>query len=392
MNEIRGSIFKNPMHPILKSALRFALGAVILVVGVVIMNGLISLKEELPVSDRPTPARAVRVLPVEIARRVPLIPIEGRVEARYRADILAEVTGTLQLGGKEFREGTTFQQGETMMKLDDLEARLNLISQRSQFLQLLSSQLADLHADFPGSGEAWTVFSDSMDVENTLPVLPAARSDRERLFVANRGILSSYHAIRSAEERLSKYTILAPFDGVVAATTVQPGGLVRAGQMAGSLIGQNEFEVKTALHARYLSTVQRGDTVLFQNENGQTIGTARVHRISGMVDPSTQTATVYCRALSSKATRSKLRDGQFVSGVIQSQAIEDVAVVPNAWIQTGQNIFVVQDDRLRGKSIDILFSSRSESMIQGLDTSDWLLGEVLTTAFEGMSVAPQTGE
>ena len=55
------------MHPFLKSALRFALGAAILVVGVVIMKGLISLKEELPVSDRPTPARAVRVVPVAIA-------------------------------------------------------------------------------------------------------------------------------------------------------------------------------------------------------------------------------------------------------------------------------------------------------------------------------------
>tara|TARA_B100000768_G_scaffold169808_1_gene175689 strand:- start:746 stop:1888 length:1143 start_codon:yes stop_codon:yes gene_type:complete len=380
------------MHLFLKSALRFAIGAAILVVGVVIMKGLISLKEELPVSDRPTPARAVRVIPVEIAPRVPLTPIEGRVEARYRAEILAEVTGTLQLGGKEFREGTAFQQGETMMQLDNREARLSLISQRSQFLQLLSNQLADLHADFPESGKAWSAFSDSMDVEKTLPTLPASSSNRERLFVANRGILSSYHAIRSAEERLSKYTILAPFDGIVAATTVQPGGLVRAGQLAGSLIGQNDFEVKTALHARYLATVQRGDTVLFQDENGQTIGVAKVHRISGMVDPSTQTATVYCRSFASKATRSQLRDGQFVSGVIQSQAIEDVVVVPNAWIQTGQSIFVVQNERLVAKSVDVVFSSRSESMIQGLEGSDWLLGEVLTTAFEGMPVAPQTGE
>ena len=279
-----------------------------------------------------------------------------------------------------------------MMQLDNREARLSLISQRSQFLQLLSNKLADLHADFPESGKAWSAFSDSMDVEKTLPTLPASSSNRERLFVANRGILSSYHAIRSAEERLSKYTILAPFDGIVAATTVQPGGLVRAGQLAGSLIGQNDFEVKTALHARYLATVQRGDTVLFQDENGQTIGVAKVHRISGMVDPSTQTATVYCRSFASKATRSLLRDGQFVSGVIQGEAIEGVVVVPNAWIQTGQSIFVVQDERLVAKSVDVVFSSRSESMIQGLEGSDWLLGEVLTTAFEGMPVAPQTGE
>ncbi|MDA0303096.1 MAG: HlyD family efflux transporter periplasmic adaptor subunit [Bacteroidetes bacterium] len=380
------------MHPILKSALRFALGAVILVVGIVVMKGLISLKEELPVSDRPTPARAVRVLPVEIGARVPLTPVEGRVEARDRADIMAEVTGTLQMGGKEFREGTVFQQGETMMQLDDREVRLNLISQRSQFLQLLSGQLADLHADFPESGAAWSAFSDSVDVEGVLPTLPMALSDRERLFVANRGILSSYHAIRAAEERLSKYTIRAPFDGIVAATTVQPGGLVRAGQLAGSLIGQGEFEVKTALHSRYLSTVQRGDTVLFQNEMGQTIGTAKVHRISGMVDPSTQTAAVYCRTFSSTVASSNLRDGQFVSGVIRSKALADVAVVPNAWVIPGQKIFTVEDDRLVAKSVDVVFRSRTESMIQGLGSEDWLLGEILTTAFEGMPVAPQSAE
>ena len=219
-----------------------------------------------------------------------------------------------------------------------------------------------------------------------------ALSDRERLFVANRGILSSYHAIRAAEERLSKYTIRAPFDGIVAATTVQPGGLVRAGQLAGSLIGQGEFEVKTALHSRYLSTVQRGDTVLFQNEMGQTIGTAKVHRISGMVDPSTQTAAVYCRTFSSTVASSNLRDGQFVSGVIRSKALADVAVVPNAWVIPGQKIFTVEDDRLVAKSVDVVFRSRTESMIQGLGSEDWLLGEILTTAFEGMPVAPQSAE
>ena len=380
------------MHPILKSVLRFTLGSLILVVGILIMNGLISLKEELLVSDRPTPARAVRVMPVEIAPRVPLTPMEGRVEARYRADVLPEVTGILQLGGREFREGTAFQKGEIMMRLDDREARLNLISQRSQFLQLLSGQLADLQMDFPDSWNAWLVFSDSIDVKESLPTLPAASSKRERLFVANRGILSSYHSIRSAEERWSKNTVVAPFDGTGSGTTVQPGGLVRAGQIAGSLVGHNEFEVKTALHARYLPTVQRGDTVLFHDGNGRPTGIAKVHRISEMVDPSTQTAAVYCRTLASPSTTRKLRDGQFVSGTIRSKALQDVVVIPNAWLQAGQRVFLIQNDRLVLKSVEVLFSSRTESMIQGLDAEDWMLAEVLTTAVDGMLVAPQFAE
>ena len=76
------------------------------------MNGLISLKEELEVSDRPTPVRVVRALPVRIESRAPLTPIEGRVTSQNRADILAEVTGILQMGGKEFREGTSFKEGK----------------------------------------------------------------------------------------------------------------------------------------------------------------------------------------------------------------------------------------------------------------------------------------
>lgn len=374
------------MHPILKSALRFGLGAVILVLGILIMNGLISLKEELAVSDRPTPVRVVRVRPVKIEHQVPLTPIEGRVEAKNRADILAEVTGVLLLGGKEFREGNSFKEGEVMMRLDNRVAQLELTAQRSQFLQLLSGQLADLRSDFPDRWEEWKAFADAIDVGKTLPDLPLEMSGRERFYVANRGVLNGYHSIRAAEERFSKYTVMAPFDGTVATPTVQPGGLVRAGQLAGSLIGQNNFEVKTALHSRYLPTIEPGDTALFHDDSGRLIGMAKVHRISKMIDPATQTASVYCRTFVSNATSSELRDGQFVSGTIRSKALPDVAKVPNDWIQSGGSVFLVENNQLVIKSVDVLFSSRTESLIHGLDTDDLLLAEVLTTAFDGMAV------
>ena len=374
------------MHPIVKNGLRFIAGMAILGVGLFVMKGLISLKEELPVSDRPVPPRAVRVWEVRTSECTPLTPIEGRVEAKYRMDVMSEATGNLLMGGKEFREGTNFQKGEVMLALDDSETRSSLVAQRSQFLQLLSVHLADLRFEFPNQRSQWDAFIDGVNVEQLLPDLPVSSSQREQLFLANRGVLASYHGIRSAEERLSKFTIRAPFDGTVAVATVRPGALVRSGQMAGTLVGGSEYEVKTAVHTRYLSTVRRGDSVVFKNENEQIIASGTVHRLSGNVDAATQSASVFCRV---NGVSEVLRDGRFVSGKIRSASIAEAFEIPNAWIDTEQRVYIVVNDTLRSRSVNVVFQSRKHSIVQGLETGTALLSEVLANSFDGMAVTPE---
>ena len=68
-----------------------------------------------------------------------VVQLEGRVQAKNRMTVIAEVSGMLPVGGKEFREGVSFQEGEIMLSIDDQELRANLVSQRSQWLQLLAS-------------------------------------------------------------------------------------------------------------------------------------------------------------------------------------------------------------------------------------------------------------
>ena len=67
------------MNAILKGAVRLALGVGVLAVGVGMMNGLISMKEEMPVSDKPAAPRAVRSSVIEIESIQPETPVEGRV-------------------------------------------------------------------------------------------------------------------------------------------------------------------------------------------------------------------------------------------------------------------------------------------------------------------------
>ena len=380
------------MNSILKGSIRLVLGITILGAGVGMMNGLISMKEEMPTSDKPAVPRAVRTEAIEWGSIAPKTPVEGRVEALYRMEVITEVTGNLLMGSNEFREGTAFRAGEVMLELDDTESRLALVAQRSQFLQLLSGQLADLQMDFEGRGEVWSTYVSSLRVDAALADLPNPASDRERLFLANRGIISSYHSIRSAEERLNKFQVRAPFDGIVVQANVRPGGLVRAGQPSGILVGQGDYEIKTAVHARYLSSISLRDSVRFFDEQGTVVAKGMVHRISGNVDPSTQSASVFCRVEPTRNQAKAIRDGRFLTGEIISQPFEEAFEIPLTWMHDDQQVYEVANGELAERKIEVLFQSRSHAIGRGLDSGVLVLSESLTNAFDGMPVRSQTDE
>ncbi len=374
------------MPQALKSILRAIAGLAILAVGLGIMNALISMKPEPSVVERLVAPRAVRTAVVKPGDCIPQTPVEGRVEALYRMDIISETTGDLILGGKEFREGVEFAKGEVMLQLDATEAHNALTAQRSEFLQLLSASLADMRADFPANWSSWETFLEAMDVDARLPALPALSSQREELFVANRGILSLFHSIRAAEERLDKYTVVAPFDGVVTVAAVRPGGLVRAGQLAGVLVGRGAYEVKTAVHARYLTTIALGDAVAFVDENNQPVARGTVHRVAGNVDAATQSASVYCRVQPVDGKSTLLRDGRFLTGTIASAPIAAGVNVPMNLLMDGGSVYAVEAEQLKKVPVEVVFESRSEAIVLGLDSGTVVLTEAVASAFDGMPV------
>ena len=63
--------------------------------------------------------------------------------------------------------------------------------------------------------------------------------------MTGRGIISSYYGVKSAEERLNKYSITAPFDGIVSSTFFENGTMARAGLVLGEFINSDSFEMKS---------------------------------------------------------------------------------------------------------------------------------------------------
>ena len=367
--------------------LRGLAGLAILAVGLFVMNGLIGLKETPAVKPRTAAARAVKGMPVTNGALSPEVAIEGRVQAMNRMTILSEVSGLLPVGGKEFREGVSFGRNEAMVRLNDAEPRATLVAQRSQWLQLLASMLADVQADFPDRSETWRGFVQSIDVEVPVPDLPEFATERERLYFTGRGVVSGYHNLLASEERLSKFTLAAPFDGVVTQALVQPGSMVRAGQPLGTFVGTGAFEVKSAVHARHLSVLSPGDAVSLVQEDGATVATGQVSRISGNVDPTTQSASVFCevRAVSGQT----LRDGRFLSGVVQGRSQEARVAIDEALIEgeAGQEkVFVIRDGMLALTPVRVVHKDRDQALVSGLEDGAVLLAEPMAGAYEGMLV------
>ena len=380
-------IHSNSMSPLLKRIIRLIAGLVIISVGFIFMNALIGMKEPPTVIIPETLPRPVKSEKVLNSVNEPRIPVEGKVEAWQRIDLFAEVNGVLKIGGKEFREGVTFSEGEQIIKLDDSEARSSLRSARAQFLQLTSGILSTIKIDFPDRIEVWESYVNSIDINNSLNDLPTPASDREKFYIINRGVESSYHSIKSSEERLSKFSIIAPFDGFVSNALVKPGSLALGGQPLGVFVGTDEYEIKSSLNSDYLEYIDEGDRVEFYNDEVM-VAEGRLDRISSNVNPATQSATAYFK-LSSSDQDFHLRDGIYLPGELITSGIENCYEIKVGLIENDK-IFSIENGELVLTDVDILFQTYEMALVRGLNDGTVILSDQISEAFVGMKVNPSS--
>jgi len=375
------------MSPLLEKALRLLAGILILSVGFFVMQGLIGMKQSPSVTLPETMARPVRTTVVLNSEVTPKVPVEGRVQAWNRIDLFAEVNGVLSLTGEDFREGKSFKDGEIILNLDDSESRSNLKSARSIYLQLVTGMLASIQVDFPERIEDWEQYVESIDVTKSLPSLPAPESKREEYFIVNRGVQASFYSIKASEERVSKFTVRAPFDGFVAQALVKPGSLVRACQPLGLFVGTDMYEIQTAVHSRYLATVKVGDKVRFNDENDIVVAEGKVDRIAGNVNASTQSATVFCKVRASSNGQDQMRDGRYLSGFIESSEIQNAFEIQMNLIDGEEKVFVINSNKLDKMSVVQEFRSIETAIVSGMPNGTLILSDPISGAYLGMPVS-----
>jgi RND family efflux transporter MFP subunit len=367
-----------------------ALTLFIIVLGFGLKNFFASKKEEPKKMSLPAGERIVKVKPVAYTQSQAGIIAFGRVSSAQSVALVAEVGGRLLPGTVSLKEAARFSKGDIIYRIDDREARYNLQSQKSEFLNNVASTLADIKIDFPEELSKWENFLQQIEITKPLPDLPELKSRKEKTFVNNRKLLNQYYTIKSAEERLAKYVFIAPYNGSIAQLNIEEGSIVNPGANIGRIIRTDEMEAEIPVKAESIKWIEKGMAVKLFSENKDMKWDGKVMRISDYVDPNTQSINIYVSLTPN--SENKLFEGIYLQAEIEGKALVNTMEIPRKALINNNQVFVVQDGKLKLKSVLIHKVNTNSMIFSGLEQGELVVVESLVNVSENMSVKTQVIE
>lgn len=315
-------------------------------------------------------------------KEIPIvIEANGTLTAKYKIELFAEVQGILSPSKKEFKAGTYYGKGETLMRINSEEFFTNLQSKKSNFYSTLITILPDIQFDFPDEYEKWRDYSDSLDMNSKLPPLPAFSTDKEKYFILSKGLITLYYDVNNLEIKLEKHVLTAPYSGIVTEALVTTGTLIRVGQKLGEFINPNVYEVEVSVNAEFAYLLKMGASVTLHNLEKTKKYIGKVIRISGIMDAASQTVKAYIQV-----AHKDLREGLYLMAELQAQAIDDAIEISRKLLIDNKQVFAVRDSVLELIEVDPVYFTAESVVIKGVKDGMILLSKSFPTAYDGMKV------
>jgi RND family efflux transporter MFP subunit len=245
----------------------------------------------------------------------------------------------------------------------------------------LAGILPDLKIDFADNYDAWSKYFNSLDIDKKFQEMPKPKSDKEKTFLATKGIYSSFYSIKSAEARLEKHRYYAPFSGSIMEVAMQSGSFVNPGTRIGKILRSGDHEMKVAIETRDIPWIQVGAPVEIYSQESQQYWKGAVTRISDHVNQNTQSVDAFVTIY---PNGQKIYDGQFFQASIPARTIKDGMIMPRNAIYNGSEVFVLEDSAIRRKEINIIRLSEEDAIFNGLEKGELLVVEPLLGAYNNM--------
>ncbi len=310
------------------------------------------------------------------------VPINGRVIPKYTTQLVAEVQGRILPSKKPFKAGVNYTKGEVILRIDSQEFALNLESQKSAFLNILTGMMPDLKADYPENYQNWLNYVNNYQSGVNLPPLPETKSNPEKYFLTSRQVFNTYFNIKAQEERLRKFTLTAPYSGSLSVTAVDNGGLVSPGQPLGTFISDNNFEVEAAVKLGLAHTLQVGQEIALFNKGLNKTFQAQVVRINNIVDPNTQNIPVFLRVADKD-----LKSGMYLEGEVTASTFENAVKIPATAINRDDTVHLLKNGVIEKETVEIVNSEVNAVVVRGLKDKAQLILTPFQTPVSGLKIA-----
>ncbi len=365
-----------------------ALPLVIILVTAVLLLIFKLVQPEPPVKAKEEKSWKVQTHRLVGGAKSPQLELYGSVESPYTATITSIIDADVI--ALEANEGQYVESGQSLILLDDTDARLSLEDK--------NSSVAELEALIVSEKNRYNNDLAALKLEKSLVSLAEKKLAREektsksnltsqasldaqqealnnqKLALNSRQLNITDHPARlaqlearlsrsralaqQAEIDLARATVTAPFDGIILKTMVSPGERVRPGEALLEMYATDRVELRAQLPQKFISIVR--DSIAKQYPFQATVKTDNgVHavtldRISGSIADGGHGVDALFRIDSD--TAGTLTIGDTLEMTLGLPAIEDVFSVPVSSIYGTNRIYRVENERLVTVNVEKLGS------------------------------------
>jgi multidrug efflux pump subunit AcrA (membrane-fusion protein) len=358
------------------------IGVVLIIASIFFAKNLIANKNK----PRPVAAKVVKTVFVDTVKNatIPIVlPANGNLTAKQRVELYSEVQGIFRNGNKLFKPGQMYRRGEALIRIDASEYYASVQSAKSNLYNSIAAIMPDLRLDFPEVFPKWQAYLNNFDLAKSTPELPKMTSEKENYFITGRGIVSSYYNVKNLEQRLSKYIITAPFDGILTEALATEGSLVRNGQKLGEFINPKVYEMEVAISKSFANILKVGEKVSLTNLDRTESYSGTVSRVNGSIDPNTQTITAFI-----EVAHENLKEGMYLEASLNAKDIEDAIEINRNLLLDDEKIFVLKDSLLDVIPVRPIHFSDTKVVLKDVPNGTIILNRTVPGAYAGMLVKP----
>lgn len=316
-----------------------------------------------------------------------IVPANGNLRAKRRVELYAEVQGVFQKTNRLFKAGQPYRKGEAIIKIDASEYYASVQSAKSNLYNLITSIMPDLRLDYPEVFPKWQAYLRGFDLNRTTPPLPEMTTEKEKFFISGRGILTNYYNVKNQEQRLRKYSISAPFTGILTEALVTEGSLVRSGQKLGEFINTDTYELEVSISKTYSDLLKINEHVDLVNLDRTKTYKGVVSRINGNIDLATQTIKAFI-----EVSDPDLKEGMYLEANLNAKQETDAIEIDRSLLLENNQIFVVRDSILDLIDVKPVYFSNKTVVLKEVPEGTTIITRPVVGAYAGMLVKKYKGE
>ncbi|MHC4424809.1 MAG: efflux RND transporter periplasmic adaptor subunit [Planctomycetota bacterium] len=390
-------------HRTARGLLQALFAVVIVILGVVGAVVFVKLKKPPQRKEQDVRAPLVKVEQLHVRDIPMIIQGHGTVNPKVEVDIVPEVAGRVVHIHPELKVGGLIRGNERILQIDPRDYEL-AVQQADAAVADAKVKLETEQAEAEVARKEWSELHP--DTEPTSPLVLRGPQIRKA-----KAMLDSAEAqLDTAKLRLERTSLSLPFDALITSEKVDLGQYVVTGQPLAKAYGTDAAEIEVPLEDDELAWFNVFEDSIFANGDrdptkrtpaevradfagAEHIWKGCVVRTTGQVDKTSRMISVVIEVpdpFKVFDSRPPLLPGVFAEVLIQGNTLRSAVAVPRDAIREGNQVWLVNDDRLHIQSLEIVRADKGFAyVVSGVADEALIVVSSLDAVVDGMEVRTQ---